>query len=216
MMFEKPLSLPILPCSSCNSTGLKNWSRCAVCQGTALGWFIRGKWLYWYYPLTRYQLALRHITRIFNKIRFFSSLVLGLNAWIWAGFLIYRYHAFADFITRIQGYSAISLSAAYYLIPNSIRLLTWLGIIFFGYTYYRSIRERKVIGMAEQYRYADKSEDQNDLTQSLSWDEVRKISYRNRINIANSFTDEALGVLDQAFQITDQLHQDEIFPEHVL
>jgi hypothetical protein len=49
MMFEKPLSLPILPCSSCNSTGLKNWSRCAVCQGTALGWFIRGKWLYWYY-----------------------------------------------------------------------------------------------------------------------------------------------------------------------
>jgi ATP-dependent Clp protease ATP-binding subunit ClpC len=70
--------------------------------------------------------------------------------------------------------------------------------------------------MAEQYRYADKSEDQNDLTQSLSWDEVRKISYRNRINIANSFTDEALGVLDQAFQITDQLHQDEIFPEHVL
>jgi ribosomal protein L40E len=90
MMFDKPEFLNLLVCTRCGATGQSAWAKCRECSGMALGYTTRNKWLYWYYPLTRYYLALERYRRLVNKIRFITVVVLGINFWIWLGFLVYH------------------------------------------------------------------------------------------------------------------------------
>ena len=90
MMFEKKSPIDIAACPSCKATGLAGFRKCGRCRGMSMGRFQRGKWLYWSYPLTRYNLALLNGRRIFNKIRRITSIALWLNFWAWAGFFIYQ------------------------------------------------------------------------------------------------------------------------------
>ncbi len=100
MLFEKKSPLPLLACAICGATGISNGKNCSECGGLAMGHYARGRWLFWGSPLTRYNLALEKARRIFNKVRFATALILGLNFWIWAGLLLYQRNFFAEFLTE--------------------------------------------------------------------------------------------------------------------
>jgi hypothetical protein len=79
MLFEKPEVLPLLSCPTCNGGGVRGWGKCTACSGMGRGHYVRGWWLFWYYPLTRYHLTLEKFRRIFNKVRWLTMFIIGLN-----------------------------------------------------------------------------------------------------------------------------------------
>ena len=139
--FEKKPSLGILSCPSCKATGHVGNRRCPTCRGASFGRLARGRWLCWNFSLTRYRLALLKGRRIFNKIRRITFAVLWLNAWLWAGFLIYRSGQYQNFIAPPENWLAAATT-----VGNEARFLFWLGAIFLGYFCYRGITEKKVFG----------------------------------------------------------------------
>lgn len=76
MLFDKQTPLPLLTCSVCRSTGYVGMSKCPQCAGMSTGFAVRGHWLFWFYPLTRFHLALAQSRRMFNKFRFVTVLLL--------------------------------------------------------------------------------------------------------------------------------------------
>jgi hypothetical protein len=123
MIFEKKPPLKLLSCPECKSTGRSSFANCPDCAGMSIGRRARGWWLFWNYPLTRYHLALERARRLFNKIRFITVLILGINFWFWFGFLAYRAGAFAGFLNDETAVNP-------FLVFTTLQqLLFWLGII---------------------------------------------------------------------------------------
>src|SRR3989338_4767519 len=150
MLFDKPLPLPILSCASCNATGFLNWHRCGTCHSMAMGHLARGSWLFWQYPLTRYFLAFARARQIFNRIRFVTVIIIGLNFWLWAGVLLYRSGLYRDIEMLTQKWS---VSVTHTI--GRATFLFLLGIIVFCYLWYRSVRERELKGTVEHYDYTN-------------------------------------------------------------
>jgi ATP-dependent Clp protease ATP-binding subunit ClpC len=164
------------------------------------GHYVRGWWLFWYYPLTRYHLTLEKFRRIFNKVRWLTMFIIGLNFFIWAGFIFYKQGFVVAFLKDPLFFVSSSAS-----LPRESLVLFWFGVISFSYVYYRSIREKEFKGMVERYQYeGSKKETEISGVAPTTFQEVKKISIKKRHNIADTFTDEALQVLGAAYHYADQ------------
>jgi len=211
MLFNKPTSLPILLCLSCGATGLSKWSKCNECGGMAMGYLRREKWLYWFYPLTRYTVALKRYKRLFNKIRLVTILIVGINFWIWFGFLFFN-----NSLNRqlpLYSQSGYLLQTVLEQITPVMRILFWLGIICFSYFYYRIIREHHIPAFVEHHDY---KEQKSEISQHItSWKEVFNFSSKQRLNIADTFTQEALTTLTDAYTFADSSHHKYVTTLHI-
>ncbi len=168
----------------------------------AMGYFRRGLWLYWNYPLERYYLALFKARRIFNKIRWITVLVIGLNFWLWAAYFAYR---------RLPSTGAgVDLL---FNLPTATKVLIWLGIICFCYIWYRSIRERQHFGMVERYDYKKSAGETP--PEAKTWAEVKKLARRQTMAINKAFTDEALAVIGAAYALADKAGEEKVTPFHL-
>src|SRR3989338_9233799 len=195
MLFESLPPLPLLSCSTCRRSGIVDWRTCPSCRGLAVGYLARGRWLYWQYPLERYHLALRRARRIFNKIRFITVIIVGLNFWIWAGFLVYRAWA--------AGKLAASADPAVFIsnLPALSLAFFWFGVLTLVYVKYRSIREKQFVGLVEHHSYKKATDGERAEGSPVNWTEVKKISRRRRHNISDAFTAESLEIIGQAYTL---------------
>src|SRR3989339_1645527 len=96
MLFDKPEAISLLFCPTCKATGFIGFNKCKECGGMSVGHFVRGHWLFWFFPLTRYHLNLAKARRIFFKVRFISLLLLWLNAWGWGTLFLYKKGLFSN------------------------------------------------------------------------------------------------------------------------
>lgn len=209
MIFDKKPALKLLSCQTCKSTGRTSFAICSDCSGMSIGRQARGWWLYWNYPLTRYHLALQKARRLFNKVRFITVIILGVNFWFWFGLLAYRAGAFEGFFG-----SQTVIVNPFIIFNTTQQLLFWLGIICFCYATYRSIKEREYKGVVEHYDYKNKKVEGEDLMPA-TWAEVKKIPKRKRHNIADAFTAEALSVLGDAYDLADKSNHIAVMPVHL-
>ncbi len=207
MLFEKRPPISLLPCSTCKSTGRLGVKKCPECAGMSVGYSARGKWLYWDYPLTRFHLALQRGRRWLDKIRFVTFLVLGINFWVWLGFAVYKNHNYKILSSGPEYIWDFILS-----FTSSMQFLFWLGVSCFVYLFYRSVREKKKKGEVERYQYQLKKS--KDLSVA-DWKKAKKISRRNRLSIADSFTVEALSALGQAYVLADKNNHISVAPPHL-
>lgn len=171
-----------------------------------MGHAVRGRWLYWFYPLERYTLALVKARRLFNKIRFVSALLLGVTFWLWGGWSLYLSFRFPTALTQLNPVS--------FGVGRTSELLFWFGVICFCYAWYRSIREKDIVGAVEHYDYREAPPAQS---QSPSaWADVFRTPRKTRHNIAETFTAEALQALGTAYQLADMHGDATVEPAHVL
>ncbi len=216
MLFNKKPAVNILTCPTCQSTGSVGFRKCPDCRGMMMGHWRRGWWLYWGFPETRYHLALERGKHLFNKIRWITVFLLGLNSWVWLGLLIYR-----------RGWHMALLGGpekwldVYELCTTPMKFLFWLGLLFFSYVWYRSLREKEFKGVVEHYDYStsggsasgkDKPIEEKDIT---DWKEAKKIRGRKRHDISDAYTAEALRALGDAYQLADKSGQSSVQPAHV-
>lgn len=207
MLFEAPQLLPILPCSTCHSTGLLGWHRCATCKGLGSGYMNRGRLLYFGYPLDRYHLALFHTRLLFNKVRKVTVLVAGVVLWTWVGFGLSSFLQKSPFI---PGESILFFLKS---LPVWIPVLFWLGVSIFSYLVYRLMAEEAVAGHVEQRAF---NEVEQPAPQVIAWEKVNAIPLSKRINIAETFTPEALQALGIAYHTADTQSFNKVNVYHLL
>ena len=210
LLFEKTEPIKILTCDACSSTGYLGLNKCHTCHGMSFGHNARGHWLYWLFPLTRYHLHLASGRRILNKVRFFTSLILVLNCFGWAGYILVKNNNFlANFSNVYFWYSFFSN------LRGIIGFLIYFGSLILLYLWYRAIVERIKKDQVEKFHYSQKDNESVGNIDANDWVQVRKIKSKKRLNISDTFTDEALSALGDAYLVADKSGKGVVTPEHL-
>ncbi len=212
MLFNKKPAINILTCQTCKSTGVVGFGHCPDCHGMLMGHYTRGWWLYWGFPETRYHLSLDKGRHIFNKIRWITIFLFGLNSWVWLGVMIYRQGLQKFFLGGPENWVN-----AYAIFTLPMKFLFWLGLLFFTYVWYRSLREKEFKGVVERRDYQEfvKKGSASDEKNMTDWKEVRKIKNRKRHDISDTFTKEALQAVGDAYRFADGIKAASVESAHI-
>ncbi len=187
----------ILLCSDCLGSGKRNNRRCKSCGGLGVVQYNHGRVLFWRHELTRFTLIYNRLKRIFDKIRLISVVLLALISWFWGGFFIYQFFAAHNSIPTLG------------TIPEATELLFLVGLSFLCYALYRVSVQRQLLSEVEHFDY-DKQPNVD--ARLESWSEILKVPYRQRRNISESFTAEALSALETAYDLADKRGEEEVKP----
>ncbi len=214
MLFDKTQPIPLLSCSACKAIGFVGFNKCQACSGMSVGHFTRDHWLFWRYPLTRYHLNLFKARRIFNKIRFFTILILWLNAWGWTIYFGSRQNI------KFNYSYVFDLSYWYSFLINFkgiVGVLFYGGVLLLLYLWYRAIVQHIKKGNVERYHYDQYAAEQKPAEKNTveDWPQAKKIKLKKRINIADTYTDEAMTVLAEAYRVADKSGLGKVTPEHL-
>ncbi len=171
-----------------------------------MGYGRREKWLFWNYPLEPYFLALQKARRIFNKVRWVTAFIVGLNFWVWGAFFIYKGKLIPN---NFENFDLVGFISSF---SNTSKAFFWLGLVCFGYVFYRSIVEHKKRELVEHFDYKNTADN---ISAVQDWKEAGKISKRKRLAINNTFTEEALAVLGGAYSIADKRKDKNFHPFHL-
>ena len=213
MQFDNAQLQNLFLCNRCGATGELQWKACPVCRGNGCGSIKRKKWLFWFYPLTRYHLVFKKKQIFFNKVRKITLIILGVNFWVWFGFLLYKTKAIERIVLFFEGNT---LSVPFFEFSRGAGLLFWMGAFIFWYVYYRVIREKQIKSMVEHHEYNEEKTVESELYTPASWQEVFKFSSKQRLNIANTYTQEALSVVGEAYMYADRARHSYVTSVHLL
>lgn len=208
MDFKIKNSLPLSYCEDCHQTGLKGKVRCSRCRGLSVAFKPRQFLLFWKFPLTFYHLTLLQVRLWWNRGRRLILILMLVNFWFWAGVSAYK-QGFFNYLTAGPEYLNLFLAQ----LSALQKILFWLGFLTLLYLWSRIIRERKIYKEVEKHDY--RFEDQG-LTQVISaWDEVLKTPRRQRLNIEETFTDEAVLAVVKTFKEARESGHTEVTPLHL-
>jgi ATP-dependent Clp protease ATP-binding subunit ClpA len=134
-----------------------------------------------------------------------------LNFWIWSGFILYRTGFFEELLANNPIGGGLLLEK----LTSESRILFWLGIGCFSYLWYRSVKEKEVKGLVEHYDYKHKELPESPDAKLLTWVEVHHLPPLKKHNIADTFTDEALKVVAETYELVDQWGQGSVMVSHL-
>jgi len=210
MIFEKQPALSVMFCPVCRSTGFVGVKKCSECGGQSMGRSERGHWLFWFYPLTRFHLALANTRRIFFKIRLAVLFILVLVLWGWSFYFEARSWGGVRFTDLLD---LSFLSSFLRNLHGFDSFIFYFGAFLLCYIWYRNIVEAIKKSSVEKFLY-NQSKSDGVLTVS-SWSEAKKIKRKLKLNIADTYTDEALKVLANAYAVADNSGKKEVSVEHL-
>ena len=207
MLFTKNASLALLRCGACHGAGYRGFRRCSSCHGMTVARIARGVLLYWGEPLTRYHVTVRHVRRWKKMFELTGSVVFGV------GFLaLYLYVLSSRPILNNVFTLHYWMTSA-----DSARMLFWFSVVSFSFFVYRLIADQKPQTLVEHAGYEgakEKTPEESSATLG-SWQEVRRMPHRKRLDIADTFTPETRAVLERAYILAYQSGHGEVTPFHV-
>ncbi len=209
MELKKTDSLNLLYCEHCLENSRESKKRCPVCKGYSVAYKPRDFLLFWKFPLNFYHITLLQAKNWRNKLRKVFLVILWFTCWLWAFLLAYKDGLFLNFLENIK-YITLFLQK----FSSLQKFLFWFGLFVLLYLWSLIIREKKHYKMVEKYDY-QKEESGDYQGQSLDWKSVFKISRNKRINISESFTDEAISALLDTFQEARGLGHRVVTPLHL-
>jgi len=198
-------NLQFLICANCNGLGYVGQKKCRVCHGQGIIAYLDGNILYWGRKINRYYLKQYKIERLIHNIIYISLLilaVLGVLSLVYALYLI-------DFRINIANLKN------WFFGNNKSLLLFWLTILTDLYLiYFSSVeKDKKQKVLVKKYK---SEETEGNPPPLLDWQQVKKISHKNKIDISLAFNDDALKVIEKAFAIADRYNAQEVGPVHYL
>jgi len=177
----------------------------------AMGYKIRGRWLYWGYPITRYHLLLARGRRYFNRIRDISAILLGVNFLFWFGWLVYR----NDYVGIITSSPRSFITFFSSIFNHNTGLLFFLTAVCFLYLWYRLIIEGVEKKTVERFDYINEYVPVVEEGMMPDWTAAQKISRRHRLDISKTFTEEALLGLNEAYRLADKMNHAQVTVWHL-
>ncbi len=179
-------------------------------EGASFGYSARGKWLYFGLPISKYNIALRRSQKWLRKLEIASGLFFGLA---FLGLFLIQILATNSFDLLLTNnfWTEADLSI------NSAPMLFWLATISFLFSFYRFLAKSTHIHKVEQRQFGkDISPTSVETPMVATWEEVKKISRKNKINVAKTFTNEAIEVLENSYKLADKYQNGIVTPIHVL
>ncbi len=209
MEFKKTNPLPLLYCDDCKEIGEnKRKHRCANCKGLSVVYQPRETLLYWKFPLNYYRLSLLQARLWWNRGRRVFLILFWLNFWLWAGFSIYASGLFS-YLLKGQNYTGLFLDG----LTSLQKFLIWAGALTLLYLWSRIIREKKHFQIVEKHDYRE--EDTIKEATELDWPKALKIPRRQRLNISEAFTQEAVLTIVKACKEAQALGHSLVTPLHL-
>ncbi len=211
MQFERPEFFPVSICPKCHgSTTIGLW-RCPECKGMSMGTFIRGKFLYFGEPFTRYHLQLKKSERRLHWIEVGFSSVGGIGF-----FLLFVWQL------SILSVAGDIFTWAFWQTQGALaQLFLWMSLVSFCFLIYRlnDFEKQPEIIDVKKFGVQDVNEKQleqkMDASMGSSFSDIVKMAGKNTKNIARSFDRESMLVLEQAFGMADTSHHSSVVLMHL-
>lgn len=195
-----PVSL--IFCEQCHGTGAVSGRLCAACDGKSVGTFLHGKFLYWNYSISAYDIVFRQIKRKFDAG---VNLFLLLLGFVLLGIFIFDGVSSGVFVHLFE--------LNFWLEPRPSVLAFSLGLGILLFAVMRLVRLTPITSEVPQRAYVD-SED-GAMVEQLSWAEIRRLKPASLQNISTSFEHDALETLEIAYTIAAEHHAPQITNAHV-
>ncbi|PIR73963.1 MAG: hypothetical protein COU35_04890 [Candidatus Magasanikbacteria bacterium CG10_big_fil_rev_8_21_14_0_10_47_10] len=206
MLFEKNIPLDITTCDTCKGAGYLGIHRCNTCGTMSMGRFIRGHWLYFGQPMTRYHIALRRAREWLFRIEVLAALLFVFVFWAFFFTRLYQAHRI-DSIFHVAFWSA----------PMSgFQLLFWAGVVMFSFIVYRVTHHKKASVEVEQQSYQENNLENDAIdVVTLDWDAIKKTPKKKRIDITETFTPDASDALENAYVMADEDNAQTVTAGHI-
>ena len=204
MDFETAEKTNLLICDNCRGTGFVGLRKCNQCRGMCMGYIKGKKFFYWGEPLTRYHILLKKWRHRLNVFRIIGGLIFSF------GFLFIFFYTLYD----KKYFSLIFDERFWQSSAKSVFFFFFLSVIGFAYLIYRISEQKIAPTEVENFDYDDSVDNtEGDFLQT--WEEVYKISNKNRIDISETFSNSSKQVLKESYKTADKFASSEVLPIHI-
>lgn len=200
---SKPLTREEVVCDACQgSGGQKLGLACKSCSGMGLGILYRDKFFYWgpklgsaFINLSRFR---NRIQRFLNLITFLIGLagLTALGGWLWQAIGASYHFAILDF----------------WRIRHWLLFVFWLSLIADMFIVYRLSEDESVKRKIIQFDYQAKRQKYENI---LPAKELKRIKFKNRVDVFSGFSSAALTTVEEAFLLADRLDHDRVEIVHL-
>ncbi|MFA5188100.1 MAG: AAA family ATPase [Patescibacteria group bacterium] len=198
-------NLQFLICNQCNGLGFIDDKKCKVCLGQGIVGYLDGYLLMWNRKIDRQHLRLYKIERAVDGLIY--VVLLGLAVLGVAG-LVYSLYSI-NFIGILNPDFWLN-SSNHSLLFFWFTVLTDLYLIYFS-SLAKDKKEPVIIR-----KYKSESEAEVISPPPLDWQMVKHYPARQKIEISKAFSNEALKIIDKAYEVASQYKAQEVSPVHFL
>lgn len=202
MLFSKNEQLGVIGCVTCKSSGYVKFRTCPTCKGMSMGYVDVDTFVYFGQPLTRYHINLKKSRRVLNLFRVIGALIFWLGFWF----------LFFNPLYKENTWDVLFSLDFWFKEDEPIKAFFWLGVIALSYLWYRLIVDGK---LPPEMDYSKKQAPDSLQGAMLSWDEIRHLPHKKKLDLSAYLTLNASQVLQQAYTFADTNHSPTITPIHV-
>lgn len=197
---SEPISL--IFCEQCSGTGKISDKKCGACGGRTVGGSSNGIFLYWDFAISSYEIIYRRVEEKFNGAINFLLVILGFGLIAFYVFDITQ----SNLILQIA-------SVDFWMYPQPMMIVFVFGVLALLFATMRFVRQAPEINDVPHHAYAS-DEVVPDVAQ-LSWSEIRRLSPKDQLNIATTFTAEARAAVESAYHIALAHNATSVTPTHL-
>lgn len=212
MLFSKNESLNIFSCNVCKNRGKIGVGKCPECHGMSMGMLARGNWLYFSVEFTRYHIDVRHMRRLLKVFEIIGAMIFS------AGFLVFSIWRFMTVEADIMMTDPEFWQLAH-MTRNIGFTMFWVGFLSLTYLFYLVLESKKSYQSVEKdENFIEKTnylDDYSPIDVRQGWSQFNKMSHKQKIDISESFTDEAILVLEKSFRVAEKYKSKTVTPLHV-
>ncbi len=201
---KKPDMFQFLACFECGGLGLRALNRpCPKCGGLGMGAVSGGRFYYWGRPVTNFTIGMNRAKRIFDASLNLFALALG------AGGVIALLWYIIQSTGSMTPYDLPELWKA----KNALLLYFWISLVPDMFVVYRIIEEgssRRKITALPANTPATAAE------AFLSWEQVKMLKAKDRIDVAKSYTERAMKAVEEAHLFAEETGFKKVSLKHLM
>lgn len=206
MNFKLYPRLPKSTCTHCKGAGALHSRICPSCQGysVVIGW--KDHYLFYGQPLSRYKIALKKGRRRFYTIAFLFGLFAFLT------FLGLFFYAIAS-----SGRTSLLFTMGYWFgFGEYAKWMFGIALFFLLYFIYKLAEWHRKVAPIARVELDDVSAVGEDLEKVMpDWHDLLAKKKRQFIDISESYTDEVVKIIEDAYFYADKYNAKEVLPVHV-
>ncbi len=195
MQFETQSQLPLL-----EYRAEKRYARMST------GYIARGILQFWGRSLTRSSIVFRRARVWLERTEIFGAVILAvglLGIFVWL-------------VAENELTDVLFTSEFWWDSPHIYTMLVWSSCAAWCFVVYRTIARKKEPSIVEAYTGSGVSDEEIAGTQTHTWDSATKAFPRKqRKNIANTYTPEAMHIIEDAVRIANKHKADEVSAWHM-
>ncbi|HAT03857.1 MAG TPA: hypothetical protein DCS29_03750 [Candidatus Magasanikbacteria bacterium] len=208
MLFTKNEQLDIVQCDTCRSSGYVKFRTCPTCKGMSMGRFDGEQFVFFGEPLTKYHISVRKARRVLNRFRIIGAVVFWLGFWALFFVPVYLKNTWDTIFSSQYWFNQIDATKSFF----------WLGVVALSYLWYRSIKDHEPEPQIEYKKSLTKKQDTEHvapLSPMTTWNEIRKISHKHKVDFSSYLTQDARLVLERAYMLADSYKNPLVTEMHI-